>query len=265
MRAAMADNWLSRVRQAVYETLGSQVLEAAERVEEGSKQPVTDAMAQRWQEELVETQRPYFYGMTVAGYELAEQEFGEEKSAPRDEKTKQEGVSIGDDNAFLQLPRPQDVEVYLEETSKLETATSRKKIDAIFQRSFAFVDPDTGRGMTPKDIARMLEAQGIAQSKARAELIARTSTIWCYNEGAQQEYFSMGVLSESWLVTEDDVLCDFCRAMDGVTVPINEAFWAAGSSMEVTIDDSRRGLGFPFDIQHPPLHPYCRCAVIPNV
>lgn len=263
LRSAMADRWFSKIRRAVFETIGTHVVEAAERVEEGSGQPVTDSMSQRWVEDLIEAQRPYMYGMTLAGYELAADEFAEKRLANVPTVMKQEVGGVDDE--FLQLPRPQDVDTYLEETSKLETATTRKKIDATFQKALAFYDEDLKRGMTPREIARLIESEGIATTKARSELIARTTTIWAYNEGAQQQYAELGIRSERWLVTEDDVLCDFCRAMDGVVVPIDEAFWSAGSSMEIAFDNGRRGLDFPFDIQHPPLHPYCRCAVVPNI
>ena len=68
-----------------------------------------------------------------------------------------------------------------------------------------------------------------------------------------------------WVATQDDITCPFCRAMDGTIVPIDEPFWHDGDTFEVTAGDVVRSLAFPFDIDHPPLHPFCRCAIVPNI
>ena len=46
-----------------------------------------------------------------------------------------------------------------------------------------------------------------------------------------------------------------------------EPFFAEGSSYTVPSRETGnpRTLNFPLDITHPPLHPNCRCAIIPNI
>jgi hypothetical protein len=200
--------------------------------------------------------------MVVDGFELAAQEF-EEKRGDQPLASKQ-AETIGEES-FLQLPKPQDVDGWLEASSTIETQTTRKQIDLIYERAFSYWDEDLQRGLTPREIARAIEDEGLALTRSRSELLARTTTQWCYNEGAHQQYIDLGVASEIWMVTDDDVLCDWCSAMDGVKVPTEEAFFSAGSRFEVESEDKVRALEFPFDVQHPPLHPYCRCVVIPNL
>ena len=68
----------------------------------------------------------------------------------------------------------------------------------------------------------------------RATLIARTEVMKAVNQGAAERYKEAGVQME-WLTTHDELLCEECAARDG----------------EVVTTDL------------PPLHPRCRCCVIP--
>ncbi len=94
-----------------------------------------------------------------------------------------------------------------------------------------------------------------------ARRIARTETIWAFNEGAVQGYIQSGIVSrKEWVVAEDDRLCPWCSEMNGRTVEITRAFWEKGEAMTV----ANRTLSFEYtDIGHPPLHPNCRCTVVP--
>ncbi len=57
--------------------------------------------------------------------------------------------------------------------------------------------------------------------------------------------------------------CDYCSAFDGMEIPINDRFVAAGTRLEgeTEVDGYTELTGghmdIPFDVEHPPLHPNC--------
>lgn len=87
-----------------------------------------------------------------------------------------------------------------------------------------------------------------AQHRYRAMNIARTETISSLNAGQQalwDEAVEKGVIDaaeymKTWMVAPDDRLCPECEAQDGEMVGIDEEFSGG--------------------VDHPPLHPQCRCA-----
>jgi hypothetical protein len=92
------------------------------------------------------------------------------------------------------------------------------------------------------------------QLRLRAETIGRTELMAASNTAQHalwQQATDKGLLEEDrtnrkWLVTPDDRLCRYCRAMEDQVVGLNEEF--------VSPLDGRRVLT-------PPLHPRCRCTV----
>jgi SPP1 gp7 family putative phage head morphogenesis protein len=100
------------------------------------------------------------------------------------------------------------------------------------------------------------------KDRNRALRIARTETIWALNAGAVEGYKQSGVVSGlEWSTAEDERVCQWCGPMDGKIVSIDQDFWKMGDTMT-----GREGgkLGFETsNIGHPPLHPQCRCALIP--
>jgi SPP1 gp7 family putative phage head morphogenesis protein len=72
----------------------------------------------------------------------------------------------------------------------------------------------------------------------RARLIARTETLYAYNATARDRYKRNGIEMVEWLAALDDRVCDQCGPLDG----------------------ERFTLGTEPDC---PLHPNCRCTLIP--
>ena len=106
---------------------------------------------------------------------------------------------------------------------------------------------------TDKDIGRL-----------RATKIARTETIWAFNEGAVIAYEQSGVVTEvEWLTAEDERVCQWCGPMDGRVQTLGTNFWDMGTEMEGDKGGILRFTAEP--IVHPPLHPQCRCAIAPIV
>lgn len=78
--------------------------------------------------------------------------------------------------------------------------------------------------------------------KHRATVMARTETLNAFNQGAEVRYAQAGIEKLEWLAALDDGRrCDECAAMDGKVFSIKSGH------------------------VRPPLHPQCRCTVIPVI
>ena len=87
--------------------------------------------------------------------------------------------------------------------------------------------------------------------KERAETIARTEIMGSLNGGQVDSWRELQKSGEvgpnaekEWIVTEDAKTCMICQPLSGVSVPIKEKFSTGGG-----------------EVDFPPLHPRCRCAV----
>lgn len=97
-------------------------------------------------------------------------------------------------------------------------------------------------GWSNDQVAEAL-ADSYAFSEKRALVIARTETARADVEGNLTGYRELGVAKKQWLTAPD--CCDECHEIDG---------------MMVGIDDE-----FPGGVGGPPLHPNCRCDVLPVI
>jgi len=121
---------------------------------------------------------------------------------------------------------------------------------------------DAGEGI--QGAIKRLREQGY--DSVRAERIARTETIRAFNQGQTQAWKQSGVVKgKRWLLSP--TACEFCRvaaAQFGANQPgigLDDAFYARG-----TIITSESGNTMMLDYQAidgPPLHPNCRCSLVP--
>lgn len=109
-----------------------------------------------------------------------------------------------------------------------------------------------------KSVAQAQEMAGKAAEryrkaaiKMRAENIARTETLRAANAGQQalwNQHIKDGLLPVSamkiWIVTPDDRLCPRCRQLRDLEAPVSEPFQTPEG-----------------EVDYPPLHPRCRCAM----
>lgn len=83
-------------------------------------------------------------------------------------------------------------------------------------------------------------------SQARAQMISRTELAFAHVQGNLAGYRESGLVEgKRWLVSQDNV-CELCEALDGQVVGIDEDFDSEGEAVDA-----------------PPLHPNCRCDVLP--
>ncbi len=99
-------------------------------------------------------------------------------------------------------------------------------------------------------------------SDTRAEMIARSETIRSSNAGAIEAYRQGGIEVKEWYATHDERLCPFCGKMHGTKIAVGGVF-AYGDS-DMVVDGQRLRMDYG-DVKYPPLHPFCRCTVLPVV
>jgi hypothetical protein len=270
-RAPLADGWLPTYRKVIGGELGRQGEDAAVLAERGDA--VDDALRMLWAGRLRDAQLPLVLAMGVEGAQLAAAEVGGKKAVedlvtdyPHFDPTTATALeSVFEHNALLAQRLQPSMSEWVAMTAEWEADTSAKAVAGALEYARA-------ERMTVAGTARYLREMVLTGAKARAERIARTATIWAYNDAAEQVYRDYGISAKEWLVTADDVTCEFCMAMSGQVVRVGEAFFAAGTMLEgegtvtdyVGIEHADL-LELPYAIEHPPLHPYCRCALMPVV
>ncbi len=260
LRSQIADTWLPRYRAAVERELAREAKEVAEAVAQDA--PFEDLTAV-WTERMIEAQRPLAIQMAVEGYQLAEAEFGKSaglrglmaKSAAIVLVSKQETIAAFDRAELLANTLTPDVDLWLRTVTKKMSQTT---LDLTIRE----VEVARAAGLTGAQLSRTLRTALVTRSKVRADLIARSATIWNFNQGAKQLYKDEGVAVMEWIVTVDDVLCEFCEPFDGRQIEISESFVPGGERVPGNEGGS---LTPALAVEHPPLHPNCRCAIVPVV
>ena len=99
-------------------------------------------------------------------------------------------------------------------------------------------------------------------SRGRAVLTARTESIKTLNQGSVEVWAQSGVVEKKeWYTTFDGRTCQWCPELHGRTYEIRETLFVQG---ETFVGNEGGALTFGFgDVETPPLHPLCRCALLP--
>lgn len=97
----------------------------------------------------------------------------------------------------------------------------------------------------------------------RSERIARTETLKASNNATTWAYKQTGyVTQKGWVVNPD--ACPACEEFDGKTIPLDDAFVQLGETYTVGSGEDAYDVTNDYDtIEEPPLHPNCRCTIIP--
>jgi len=255
-----ADRFYPRLKATLMVVLRTHVREFSNT---SSGKPTVETI-RRWSRDLVAAKRAPLLAMIRHGWELVDDEFGRPagKTASRLLFEGKAAVEAGAD--FLTKADFSRVEKWIQTTSNGEAQTSAVRLENIFKNAAASRGEDGNTGVTPRQIAQQIIEAGLAQTEARAQMLAHTGAIWSYNEGALQRYESEGVEVVEWLTADDDLRCPFCAEMNGKRVGTREPFFRAGDKFSIDektmkVPTGDRG----FTIEHPPLHPNCRCTLIP--
>lgn len=92
--------------------------------------------------------------------------------------------------------------------------------------------------------------------------IARTETMRATNFATDSAYKDAGVKSKQWLTAADERTCEFCAPLDGKVIDIGDNFFEKGDEY-VSSEGNSLKLSYG-DTGYPPLHPNCRCTIIPS-
>lgn len=131
--------------------------------------------------------------------------------------------------------------------------TMQKHLTEVFEQYMA-------GELTPEDFA-WFEARMPAY---RRELIARSETIRSSNRGSEALYRDWGVQYKEWLTALDDRTCPWCAEMNGKRIPTDGRFFEKGDVFAVGQGDAAQKLALNYEnVTSPPLHPNCRCTLIP--
>lgn len=102
----------------------------------------------------------------------------------------------------------------------------------------------------------------------RAERIARSEVLRATNFSSLEAYRQSGVVeAKEWLTAKDERTCAWCGPQDGKQLGLKENYFDEGDTVTGKNDKGKKvflkiGLG---DVKYPPLHPNCRCTLIPIV
>ncbi len=271
LRSARADGWFPLMRDMTQRELQRMYRDAAERVLT-FENPAPESLQNVWFRNLRLAEGRVTLEMVKEGFKDADAEFKgrsygsvpildvyrrafQAKDITPDDSDWIQSITISEgidsvEAEFLTVADFSKVEAHLNRVASAQTRRVARTIQGIFARAQA-VETD------PRKIAKSILNQGAARSRSQARLIARTETIWSYNEGAQQRYVSSGVAAKEWVVTRDDLLCPFCRTMDGKIVGVDGEYWSDGQFLQVQDNGKTRTLNFKTGVEHPPLHPNC--------
>ena len=80
-------------------------------------------------------------------------------------------------------------------------------------------------------------------------------------------YKQAGIEYKQWYTAQDGLVCGFCQEMHNKIVGVSENYWALGDTMNVDVPDEKPiSMTFSYeDVGEPPLHPNCRCTILPVV
>jgi len=116
---------------------------------------------------------------------------------------------------------------------------------------------ESGEAITDLE-KRIMES--VAFDLPRAEKIARTETIRTQSKATVEVWKDSGVVkAKTWFTAEDERTCPNCGPMHGKEISLNNDFFKKG-------EDAPGGLTIDYEnVGGPPLHPQCRCTLIPIV
>lgn len=121
-------------------------------------------------------------------------------------------------------------------------------------------------GINPRDMADRLVDEIETIQKTRAEVLARTEVINSYADATLDRYDRADVggvsVSGEFATADDQRVCPICEAIEG-TVYATDEMREATFNYDAD-DDEADSLGGEYPVK-PPVHPQCRCAILPSI
>lgn len=177
-------------------------------------------------------------------------------------------VEGADELVAAQIAAP--MEIWIANTSVIETQTTSNILQKMFVKAQGIAGADDS--LTPRQLADVIFMNqaiadnmtelGRTMTTGRSKMLARTVTTWAYGEGSVLQYEDAGVQAVEWFATLDDATREWHAALHGTIVATRQNFVAKGQTF-LNSDGTVSTAGL--DVQHPPLDPNCRCALLPVV
>lgn len=266
--------YVNRMRKRLRKVLRSMTNECARRVEQ-NLEPLPRDMTGRWPREMLAAERPIARGAALAGWTTVGRQHGARKQM-EDEITdldlSQSAVFIGADprdtpgvDYFTTRTVSQRVDRYLIDTAREQTKTKTKQIQGAYDSLIV------RGGLTKAQLSKALRADSIGFDRNYANLVSRTTTNWAYNEAAVARYGDLGVTHMVWYATADELTCPFCSVLHGQVVSIESGFVDGNVQIGGQVQGVNGNVRDVFmttpawGIAHPPLHPNCRCTILPEL
>lgn len=140
------------------------------------------------------------------------------------------------------------LEYGIRKVSKSATDTTNAKIESELAIGI-------GNDEGPADIAQRINNIFDDAIGTRADVIATTETARYNTNASEQAFADSGVVvSKEWIAEPD--ACDECSSLNGVQMAIGTVFLEKGEEINDVAFDY-------MDTQNPPLHPNCKCDIIP--
>jgi len=121
-------------------------------------------------------------------------------------------------------------------------------------------------GVNPREMARTLTDEVRSMQRTRAEVLARTEIINSYATATLDRYERAGIdgatVSGEFATAEDARVCPICEAIAGSEFALDAM---RSDTFEFQPSDSEPDyLAGEYPVR-PPVHPVCRCAILPVI
>jgi SPP1 gp7 family putative phage head morphogenesis protein len=181
------------------------------------------------------------------------------------ERLQNEGVSTEtvEDVFRLGVPQRQLRRLYTRAYEQTETVTSAT---APVVRETLTVG--LAEGVNPREMARRLTDAVESIERTRANALARTEIINSYSEATLDRYDRAGVegvtVSGEFATADDDRVCPVCAAIEGAEFATDAMREETFEFDPATDPDAVPSDGGTYPVK-PPVHPRCRCAMLPVI
>lgn len=176
-----------------------------------------------------------------------------------------QGASLLPDGSLdLGLLSGKASEFVVQATNRAAIRMARSVSETLAERVSNIIRIGIEETATGTDVIGLLEEAGFDEN--RAQTIARTESARAYTDGQNAAWEASGVVKgKTWLVSP--YACEFCEAaakeFGEKSVGVNDAFYERGATI-TGASGATMALDFD-DTSGPPLHPNCRCSLLPVI
>lgn len=128
----------------------------------------------------------------------------------------------------------------------------------------AHIDAGVQAGESLDDITKRVEQVYDFSDDSRAAMVAKTESFRTANDALKTAWQESGVVKTvKWYTANNP--CDYCAAMSGKTISVDDVFFKEGDTLTVGEGDNAQSMTMSYgDVGFPPLHPHCMCFIRPD-